>query len=360
MSPADAIPPSPRPYRVVQWATGAFGRRVIRGVLDHPGLELAGVWVHTACKDGMDAGTLAGREPAGVTATRELACVLDLDADCVVYAPGPTGDPYADLDTVCALLSSGKNVISMNGLVYPQAHDPFVANELEQACKRGGVSVHGSGINRGFMADVLPLMLSRLSRRINHVYARECTDLARHPSWPLVHDMIGFGRDEESYLCGLRPARSAMRALYSESLHLMAAGLRVDVDEVDVDVDHRLAGTDLPIAAGMIPRGTVAAARWTCNALAGGRPVITIEAIHKADASRTPDWGEPGYAIRICGHPSLTLTTGEDWITDPLSAAAAHVLNSIPVVCSAEPGIRTYLDLPLVSGRMDLGQQDGD
>ncbi|WP_433140256.1 NAD(P)H-dependent amine dehydrogenase family protein [Actinomadura nitritigenes] len=358
MSPADASS-APRPYRVVQWATGALGRAVIRGVLDRPGLELAGVWVHSPAKDGADAGLLSGRAPTGVTATRDAAAILALDADCVVYAPGRTGDPLADLDTVCALLASGKNVISVNGLVYPQAHGPSLVNELEQACKRGCSSVHGTGFNTGFMADVMPLVLSRLSRRITHVYSRECSDFARHPSWRMVHHMVGFGRDEEAFLRSLRPTRTAMRSLYTESLHLVAAGLGVDLDEIDVDVDYRLAGTDLEITAGLIPRGTVAAARWTFSGLAGGRPVISVEVIHKADAARIPDWGDPGHSVRVHGRPSITLTTDDEWVSDEISAAAAHALNSIPVVCAAEPGIRTYLDLPPVTGRMEAAVPDG-
>ncbi|MES9542081.1 dihydrodipicolinate reductase [Spirillospora sp. NPDC049024] len=354
MSLADASP-SGRRHRVVQWATGALGRSAIRGVLDRDDMELAGVWVHTPAKVGADAGTLAGRDPVGVTATGDLGEILDLEADCVVYAPSPARDRFAELETICALLASGKNLISLSGLVYPQAHGPFFVNELEQACKRGGVSVHGSGVSHGFMADVMPLVLSRLSRRITHVYARECTDFARHPSWRMVHRVLGFGKDEEAYLRALRPTRAAMRMLFSESLHLIAAGLGVELDEIDVDVDHRLAGADLSTAAGPIPRGTVAAARWTFSGIAAGRPVITVEVVHKADAARMPDeWGRPGYSLRVDGRPSLTLSAGEEWVSDAVSAASAHALNSVPAVCAADPGIRTYLDLPMITGRMHL------
>ncbi|WP_149264171.1 dihydrodipicolinate reductase [Actinomadura sp. K4S16] len=354
MSLADASP-SGRRHRVVQWATGALGRSAIRGVLDRDDMELAGVWVHTPAKVGADAGTLAGRDPVGVTATGDLGEILDLKADCVVYAPSPARDRFAELETICALLASGKNLISLSGLVYPQAHGPFFVNELEQACKRGGVSVHGSGVSHGFMADVMPLVLSRLSRRITHVYARECTDFARHPSWRMVHRVLGFGKDEEAYLRALRPTRAAMRMLFSESLHLIAAGLGVELDEIDVDVDHRLAGADLSTAAGPIPRGTVAAARWTFSGIAAGRPVITVEVVHKADAARMPDeWGRPGYSLRVDGRPSLTLSAGEEWVSDAVSAASAHALNSVPAVCAADPGIRTYLDLPMITGQMHL------
>ncbi|GGV13092.1 hypothetical protein GCM10010182_36920 [Actinomadura cremea] len=332
-------------------ASGTLGRNVIRGVLDRSDMELAGVWVHSFAKDGADAGTLAGRPPTGVRATRDRAEILALDADCVVYAPGRP--PLDDIDTICALLASGKNVVCTNGLVFPQAHGPHLVDELEQACKRGGTSVHGTGFNGGFMADVLPLVLARLSRRITHVYSRECSDLARHPSWGLVHHMIGFGRDEDAFLRALRPTRTAMRTLYSECLHLVATGLGIDLDEIDVDVDYRLAGTDLEIAAGRIPRGTVAAARWTFSGLTGARPAITAEVIHKADAARVPDWGDPGHSVRVDGRPSLALTTDDAWVSDEVSAAAAHALNSIPAVCAAAPGVRTYLDLPVFSGRME-------
>ncbi|MEV3920179.1 NAD(P)H-dependent amine dehydrogenase family protein [Actinomadura coerulea] len=354
MSPATASA-SGRRYRVVQWATGALGRSAIRGVLDRDDMELAGAWVHTPAKVGADAGTLAGRDPVGVAATGDLSEILGLEADCVLYAPSPKPDRFAELDTICALLASGKNLVSLTGLVYPQAHGPLFVNELEQACKRGGVTVHGSGVSHGFMADVMPLVLSRLSRRITHVYARECSDFARHPSWRMVHDLLGFGKDEEEYLRTLRPHRAAMRTLFSESLHLVAAGLGVELDEIDVDVDHRLAGADLATAAGPIPRGTVAADRWTFNGFAAGRPVITVEIVHKADAARMPDvWGRPGYSLRVDGRPPLTLTAGEEWVRDAISAASAHALNSVPAVCGADPGIRTYLDLPMISGRMHL------
>ncbi|MBW8486223.1 NAD(P)H-dependent amine dehydrogenase family protein [Actinomadura parmotrematis] len=343
---------SPRPLRVVQWAAGSLGRSAIRGVLDHPGLELAAVLVYDPGKVGRDAGTLAGRDPVGLAATGDPADVLACDADCVVYAPGPHGAPLDDLPTVCALLASGKNVIATNGYVYPAAHGPGLVAELEAACARGGSSLHGTGVNPGFMADLMPLTLSGLSKQISHVYARECSCLAAHPSWRMVHDTLGFGKSEEDYLSALRPARAAMRALFAESLHLVAAGLGAELDEVDVDVDHRLAPADLEIAAGTVPAGTVAAARWRFSGMAGGRPVLTVEAVHKADAVRMPEWGGPGYAVRVDGRPSITLTTGEDWVSSGVAAAAAHALNAVPVVCAAPPGIRTVLDLPPVTGRL--------
>ncbi|GAA3198311.1 dihydrodipicolinate reductase [Actinocorallia longicatena] len=342
-----------RPLRVVQWASGALGRSVLRGLLERPGFEVAGVRVYDPAKIGMDAGILASRPPVGIAATADEAEILALDADCVVYAPLP-GSVHGndDLKTVCALLASGKNVIAMSGFVYPRAHGPEFADALERACAEGGTSIHGTGVSPGFMGEKLPLVMSGLCRKVDHLYVRECFDVAGHPSRGFVNDMLRFGHTEEKYVEALPCARAVMRATFADSLHLLAAGLNVVLDEIDLDHEHVLAPGDLPIAAGLIPRGTVAAARWTFTGRVDGQPFITLETVHKADASRIRDWHDPGYGLRIQGLPSLSLTAADDWISNAISAAAAHALNSIVPVCEAAPGIRTLLDLPLITGRL--------
>lgn len=70
--------------KVVQWATGGVGVAAIKGVLEHPELELAGCWVHSADKAGKDVGELVGTEPLGVIATNNVDEILALDADAVI------------------------------------------------------------------------------------------------------------------------------------------------------------------------------------------------------------------------------------------------------------------------------------
>ncbi|GAA2722350.1 dihydrodipicolinate reductase [Actinocorallia aurantiaca] len=340
------------PLRVVQWGTGAVGRGVLRGLLDRPEFELAGVRVYDPAKQRLDAGTIIGRDPVGVLATRDPEEILGLDADCVVYAPLP-GSRYGgdDLATVCRLLASGKNVVSLTGFVYPHARGPEFVEALEDACAAGGTSVHGTGVSPGFTGEKLPLVLSGLARRIDHLYVRDCFDFAGHPSRRFVRGLAGFGMAEEEYLEMLPWARGMMRELYTESMHLLAAGLRVDLDDIDLDHEHLHAPEDFDIASGTIARGTVAADRWTLTGRVGGVPTITIEIAHKADARRIDAWYEPGYALRIQGSPSMALALDEDWLTNGVTAAAGHALNSVAAVCAAPPGIRTLLDLPLVPGR---------
>ena len=87
--------------RIILWGTGAVGQEMLTTVLDHrPDLRIVGARVYSAEKDGVDVGTLAGRDPIGVTATTDVAEILALDADCVLYTPR-----NANLDEVCALLA---------------------------------------------------------------------------------------------------------------------------------------------------------------------------------------------------------------------------------------------------------------
>ena len=108
-------------YRVIQWATGGVGKAAIQAVLRHPELELVGCWVHSADKEGRDAGELAGEGPVGVAATTDIDALLALDADCVMYSPLLPDDAV-----VARILRSGKNVVTPVGWVYPDRQSPAV------------------------------------------------------------------------------------------------------------------------------------------------------------------------------------------------------------------------------------------
>lgn len=343
------------PYRVAQWATGAMGRSMLKGLIERPEFEVAGVLVHDPAKVGRDAGSLVGTGPIGIEATGDPAEIMALDADCVLYAALPAsifdGDPHGDLDTICALLASGKNLITVTGLVDPHMHGPGLVRRLEESCAAGGTSLHGTGINPGFMGDLLPLTLSGLCRTIDHIYVRECADFAGHPSRSFVHDLIGLGKGEDEYLSALPATRLVSRSLFGESVHLLATGLGRTLDHLDVGHEYLVADEDFTIAAGPVAKGTISAVRWTFNAMIDGRPLITSEHVHKADAERVRDWAATGNAVRIQGRPSIALKLDHDWASDGIVAAAAHAVNAIPAVCAAPPGIRTFLDLPLITGR---------
>ncbi|HEY8059728.1 MAG TPA: hypothetical protein VID94_13290, partial [Acidimicrobiales bacterium] len=166
------------PLRVVQWATGNIGTRSLRAVIEHPDLELVGVYVHADDKVGKDAGELCGAGPTGVLATGSIDDVLALGADCVVYMP-----QGCDVDDVCRILASGTNVVTTRGeFVRPASMDTDVRRRVEEACAAGGTSIHSTGSSPGFISEALPIVLLTMHRRLDLLQIDEFADMSSRDS----------------------------------------------------------------------------------------------------------------------------------------------------------------------------------
>ena len=343
-------------YRVIQWATGGVGKAAIEAVLDHPELELVGCWVHSASKHGRDVGELIGREPIGVTATSDVDEALAIDADCVVYAP-----LLGDAGVVARILRAGKSVVTPVGWVYPKAAE---VTDLEDACREGGAVLHGTGIHPGGITERFPLTVSALSHNITHVRAEEFSDIRTYDAPDVVRDIMLFGATPEQARTSIMTA--ALGVGFGQAVRMVADVLGFDV-EPELRTTHEVAVATAPIESpiGIIEPGLVAAQRFRWEAIAGGVPVMTA-AVNwfMGDDDLDPPWqfGPEGerFEVEVTGDPPVRLTfhgLHPDSIAEGLArnrgivATANHCVNAVPYVCRAEPGIRTYLDLPLIAGR---------
>lgn len=345
------------PLRIIQWGTGNVGRHALRVVLARPELELVGLYVTSPAKVGVDAGTLVDRQPVGVLATSSVDDVCAMDADLVLHMPLPAmqvaDDPDLDTKHLCRLLESGKNVITTTGYLYPKAYGADVLARLEAACAAGGTSLHGTGVNPGFMADLMPLVLSGLCERVDKVYVLEASEFSRYPSPEVILGMMGFGKPLDEFESHTARYRAWLSSLFHESLTMVADGLTLSVDQVDVQQETVVATDDLELAAGPVLRGTVAGQRWVWRGLDGDRTVIELEAIYRAHPSVAPHWATTAWLTRLEGVPNITVELGR-WLGNGLLGTAMHAVNAIGPVCRAAPGVRTFLDLPLVLGRGPL------
>lgn len=356
-------------YRVIQWATGFVGQEAIRGVLAHPELELVGVWVHSEDKVGRDAGDLCGLDSIGVTATNDVDALLALDADCVIYAP-----VLASTTTVIRLLESGLNVVTPVGWIYP-GESPKIA-AIEDAARRGRATLHGTGINPGGITERLPLLLSSWCRDIRHVRAEEFSDIRNYPTASVVRDVMMFGTPPEAALTS--PMPTILGLGFCESIDMIADELGWTLDaEKRTTHEMAIATEDLETPVGVIDVGTVAAQRFTWEGLVDGAPVITVRVnwlmgeehldpawSFGARAARPGPEGQEGegrgqrFEVAIEAEPPVSVVVhglhppviGEHPEIG-LTAPAMHCVNAVPYVCAADPGIATYLDLPLMAGR---------
>ncbi|QWF24487.1 hypothetical protein KM427_12775 [Nocardioides sp. LMS-CY] len=342
--------------RVIQWATGSVGKAAIEGILLHPELELVGCWVHSEEKHGRDVGELIGGEPLGVLATSRIDDVLALDADAVLYAP-----LIPNRDEVAAILRSGKNVVTPVGWFYPTERD---GAPLAAACAEGGTTLHGTGINPGGTTELHPLMFSALSSGVTFVRGEEFSDIRTYNAPDVVRHIMMFGGKPEEAMGGPMLGLLSGGFVQSVRMCLDVLGFSTDADiRTSQEVAVATAPIDTPI--GVIEPGLVAAQRFVWEAYVGDACVIRV-AVNwlMGEAHLSPAWsfGPEGerFEVEVLGDPDTFVTikgwqpttVAEGLVRNPgVVATAMHCVNSIPYVVAAEPGIRTYLDLPLIAGR---------
>ncbi len=343
-------------YRVIQWATGNVGRQGIEGVLAHPELELVGCWVSREAKVGRDAAEICGLPPCGVAATNDVDALVALDADCVLYSP-----VMAKPDEVIRLLESGKNVVTPLDWFFPAESDGTAA--LEAACRTGGATLHGTGIHPGGITERFPLMISAMSRDVTHVRAEEFSDIRTYQTEFVVKEMMMFGKSPEDV--AKSPMVGVLGHGFKQSIQMVAKALGMALDE-EVQTEHEIAIATKPIETpvGTMETGTIAAQKFGWIGTVRGEPAVTVRTNwFMGQENLEPAWtfGPEGerFEVEIEGTPSIQTTfhglhPPNLQQIDPnngIIATAMHCVNAIPDACRAEPGIRSYLDLPMATGR---------
>ena len=335
------------PYRVVQWASGNIGARTLRGVIEHPRLSLVGVYAHSPAKVGVDAGELAGLEgKTGVLATNDLDEILALGADCVLYTP-----LASDFDEVCRLLESGANVVTTRPeFFYAESLDPEVRKRVEAACAAGGTSIHSTGSSPGFITEAIPLVLTSIQRRLDGLTIDEFADLSQRDSPDMLFGIMGFGQPPAEYD---ERRLVHLRGSFGPSLSMLAEALGLTLDAVEVMGEVATASHDIEIAAGTLPAGTVVAQRVTVSGVRGGKTLLRFRANWYCSTEIDQDWelGATGWRVTVEGdaplHVELRFPVPIEQMAELSPGYTANrAVNAVGVVCEAEPGIRTTVELP--------------
>ena len=355
--PQKQNPAPQKKYRVIQWATGVVGSAALKHFIENPVIELVGVLVTNPDKVGKDAGDLVDLPKTGVLATNDIEQIIALDADGVHFAPIVT-----DVDVICRLLRSGKNVVSPAGPFVPNKYFQAESDKIEAACLEGGTSYHGCGVHPGFSGDILPLTLTRLMNRVDHIAVTEFIDKDRNPM--IYTEMMGFGSDADELLAKPRRAPDTWRYFY-QSMEMIAEGLGKEIEKVTSKFEVAKATKDIPYTlgagrtgGGVIKQGTVGGQHYAWTAWVDGKPLITYHFYWSMGADIEPQWDiDSRYQVTIDGDPPLEVRLmspadangvrpflGLPW-TGLLGATA------LPAVCDSEPGIVTHVDLGVVQTR---------
>ena len=346
-------------YKVIQWATGITGQASLHSIIRNPRLELVGVKVYADEKNGKDAGVLIGGNPVGIACTQDTEKIMGLDADCVIYCPMPW-----DVTEMCAILSSGKHIVTPCPYWFPFTQDKVDAEKLISACKRGGVNLHASGINPGGIAEMLPLTLTGLCNRVDRITMTEYGDCRDYGSEGVIRDLMNLGRTPEE--ADSNPVKDLLTSFWNEPIDMIAEGLGSEVINYSSEHNYVLANQPIETASGTIAEGTIALNNYRHIGKTKEGTEIIQEQIWFMDdiyqerlESKMEIPQDSGWRIRIEGDVNLVVDVRLDAPTQPertamgISLTGFHCVNAVEATCEAKPnGIKTFLDLPLITGTM--------
>lgn len=349
-------------YKVIVWGTGFVGKMVIRELLQNPEYELVGVIGYFPEEIGKDVGELIGGEPVGLISSGDPDAVLATEADAVAYY-GPTAEfAQANIDNICKALRAGKNVVStaMTPWVYPKSRHtpPEQIRPVEEACREAGVTCFTTGIDPGFMNDIVPLTLMGVCGRVDSVRIQEIQDYSTYTG-STAGMGLGAPMDKQAVL----EIPDVLIYAWGPTVYLIADAVGIQLEKVDTSYEKWATPERISYVKGVIEPGNCAAVHFEIRGWFKGRPVIVIEHVNRITNAAAPHWPRTklvendAYRIVIEGSPRIVTETafrGEK-DNDPSSggclATGMRAIHAIPAVCAAPPGVISALDLPLTPGR---------
>lgn len=356
--------------RVIVWGTGNVGRPAIRAVLSHSELVLTGVVVANPEKVGRDAGKIAGVAPCGVLATDDWQALLAAGADAVVYAANADLRPEEAMADLTACLEAGIDVVSTAFYAFldPGSSPTEVLVPIEELCARHGASLFVSGIDPGWVMDMLPLVASGAVAGIREIRTREIFNYALYDQPQVVRELIGFGSSMDELPLMLHDF--AIEMVWAPMVRLVGRALGHPVEKIEIQLEREaLAETVEVEGMGTFEAGTQGAFRFELRGYHNGQPLYVLEHITRIHDRCAPHWPRPPtgggcHQVLISGSPNLEITVhGEDPV-EPTAAgggnasAAAWIVNALPLVCDARPGVLTILDLPRITGAGQLPPEE--
>ncbi|WAC54162.1 dihydrodipicolinate reductase [Gordonia sp. SL306] len=342
-------------HRVVQWTTGNVGRSSVAAIAANPTYELVGCYAWSRDKVGRDVGELAGVGPLGVEATDDVAELLRLKPDVVVYNP-----MWINVDELVRILESGINVVATASFV--TGHNQGEGRErIAEACLRGGSSMFGSGISPGYV-NQLSIVAAGICDRVDRITVNEAADTTFYDS-PETEKPVGFGRPIDDPELPTMTAQGT--GVFGEAVRMVADALGIELDDVRCDAEYAQTTEDLDLGSWTIPAGCVAGVHASWKGIVGDQTVVEINVRWRKGQTLQPDWKieQDGWVIEVAGRPTVTMTVGflpppdfeattmEEFMVLGHIMTATPPLNAIPAVVAAPPGIVTYNDLPLILPR---------
>ncbi|MBD8561857.1 hypothetical protein IFT91_24660 [Pseudomonas fluorescens] len=353
-------------YRVVHCGTGPTGIPGLRGIVNHPDLELIGHLVFDPVKDDMDSGQLGklGRD-IGIKATRDVDALIALKPDYFCYLGDGVGQLQNSLSIICRFLEAGVNVgtAALFGTLNWKVAPAELREPIEKACIRGNSSYYFSGIDPGFASPWLAVAMLQSADEVSEIRMQELSDYAIYPVEWVMREVFGFGKPRD-FKCALSDGSHIART-WTATVNAVANRMGIVLEDRRVFFENCTYDKAHNTFWGQVDANTVAAVRFGIEGIYKGKPFIVLEHINRTTDNAAPHWPKPQFepgkelhhqwTVLIKGNPDLAcrIDTGltRDREDAGLAATAMTIVNAARSVIEQPPGIIDAMDLPLYTTR---------
>jgi len=331
--------------KIVLYGVGAMGTRIAKFLLKKKGVEIVGAIDVDKEKVGKDLGDVLDiGKRLGITVSNNPDNVLSkANADVVIHST--TSFLKQTYPQIAAAIKHGANVISTcEELSYPYATEPEIAEKLDKLAREHSVTVLGTGINPGFLMDTLVITLTSVCQEIEQIKVTRIMNAAtrRAP----FQKKIGAGLTINEFKERIEKKTITGHVGLTQSIAMIANALKWKLDKIEVDpVEPVIAETQVESEAVKVEPGQVAGLRQYARGIKEEKEVISLDFQAYIGAKEEYD------AITIKGVPNVHEKIAPCIHGD--SGTVAIIVNSIPKVMNAAPGLVTMKDLPVPSAALE-------
>ena len=330
-----------RPIRAVLVGFGSTNQAVLELALTRPWLEVVGIVVRSAARDGEPASSRVSGAPS------ELRCSTDLTGTLQARRPDvavvATATRLADvLPVLSAIAPTGTPIVcTAEDLAFIRAGDSAEASAILELAAAHRIPIVATGANPGFVLDLWPLTLSGLAWDVQQLHARRIVDVSVFG--PRVRASLGIDLTPAAFGAGIADGSVVGHAGFPESLRILAAAMGRELERVEVVSEPILAAQPLTLPDGaVIAPGRTAGADQRATGWFGGQPWLDISMtlhVNPPAAGLTPTDevqldGRHGLRVRVEPGCRALLST------------AAMIVNGLPRAIAAQPGVYGPGDLP--------------
>jgi len=331
-----------RHKKIAIWGFGAMGQGIAKMIDAKQGFEIAGIcdtnplFERKSLKDVLN----NIENNRDIPIQKDIDKVLSKRLDLVLIATDSfVKKTYSKIEKV---INKGINVISTaEEMAYPYASEPDLAKKIDDLATKNHVTVLGTGINPGFVMDLLPIFMSAAMENIEKIEITRVNSLS--PFGKTVMEEQGVGLTLEAFNSKQKLGELAGHVGFKESIYMMADALNIKIENFSQKMEPIITKVDRKSPYGEAAEGTVAGINMTAEAKVNGKPFIVMK--HPQQIEPNAEGIDTGDYVTLHGSPQIKLSIKPE-IEGGIGTVAVCV-NSIPSVIDATPGLKTMIDLPV-------------